>query len=110
MIRHWPSFLLRDTPTWFPFMPSRYEECVQLARGLHVPGASTTDNTALFVLIPAVAKGLHVSVAAAYDLTMGSLLVLSTLIGALAIRKWSMRITFFFFAAVGVTAIASDAY
>ena len=110
MTLHWAVFLTRDTPTWFPFMHSRYEECVEIAKGLHFPGASTTDNTALFVLIPAVAKVLHVSVAAAYDLTMGSLLVLSTLIGALAVRKWTLRIIFYFFAAVGITAIASDVY
>jgi hypothetical protein len=36
--------------------------------------------------------------------------VLSALIGALAIRKWSVRLVFFFFLAVGMTAIASDAY
>src|SRR5258708_2482484 len=110
MTVYWPTFLVRETPTWFPFMQSRYEECVQIAQGLRSPGASPVDNTALFVLIPAVSKVLHVSVAAAYDLTMGFLLAVSALIGALAIRNWSVRLVFFFFLAVGITAISGDAY
>lgn len=110
MTVRWPEILVRSTPTWFQFMGSRYETCVQIVNGSRVPGAAPIDNTALLVAVPVLSKALHLSVAGAYDLILGSCLVLSTLIGALAVRKWDARIVLYFFAAVGLTALASDAY
>jgi hypothetical protein len=110
MTMHWPEILVRSAPTWFQFMGSRYDTCVQIVNGTRVPGAAPIDNTALLVAVPAVSKALHLSVAGAYDLIMGACLILATLVGALAIRKWDIRIVLYFFTAVGLTALASDAY
>ena len=110
MTVHWPEIMVRSAPTWFQFMGSRYESCVQIVNGTRVPGASPVDNTAFLVVVPALSKALHLSVAGAYDLLMGACLIGSTLIGALAIRKWDARLVLYFFSAVMLAALASDAY
>jgi len=84
-------------------MPSRYEHL------LHGTIAST-DDPGLYLLIPKVATWFHLSIAHAYDLTIGVLILAATLIGACAIRKGSLRSAVLFGLAVVLTSHVADVY
>ena len=92
-----------NLPTFFRLLPARYE---QLLQGANAPN----DDPGLYLLVPKVAAWFHLSIAHAYDLTLGVLILAAVLIGACAIRKGTLRSIVFFALAVVLTSIVGDVY
>ncbi|MGO9127635.1 MAG: methyltransferase domain-containing protein [Terriglobales bacterium] len=91
------------SPTLFHLMESRYKH---LLRG----AMDRCDDPGLYLLVPKVATWLHLSIAHAYDLTIGVLILAAALIGACAIRKGTLGSAVFFCLAVIMTTHVADVY
>jgi hypothetical protein len=89
-------------------MPSRLSELQKVYDGLAVTG--NADDPGLYIVVPRVAHLFHLSVAHAYDLTIGLCILAAALIGAAAIKEWNWKVAVYFAAAVGLTAVAGDVY
>lgn len=89
-------------------MPARYSELVRVSHGLAVTGKA--DDPGLYLLVPAVSRWFHLSIAHAYDLSIGVLILSAAILGALPIKKWTWLSAGYFLVAVGMTAYAGDVY
>lgn len=110
-------------PTFFRLMQERYENLrvandglqhtgvtlVGLAQGKLVP-AGVADDPGLYVSVPHVAQLFHLSIATAYDLTCGILLVLAIVVGIAGFGSVGPKRLLFFMVAAILTIRAGDVY
>src|SRR5262249_6779361 len=113
-----------DEPqTVFRLMGSRFDGLTQAIAGFDRSGVQLIghdgerflpvgngDDLGLFVLVPTVARMFRLSVSTAYDLTIGSLILASGLIGYFGSKEWPPKALWFFLLALVLTSAAADVY
>src|SRR5258708_6408797 len=91
-------------PTYFRTMQMRYDGMVRATEGLQRTGVPlvgyaqeqflstvTWDDQGLYILVPQVARLFHLPVALAFDGTLGVLIFLGVIVGALGFGSFDIR-------------------